>query len=159
MKATTPHDLPTSIDPRWKIGIVASTYHKEHVDTLVDGAKQTLIGAGIPADHVTVHSAPGSFEVPLIGAALAEKRAVDALVGFGIIVKGETHHADLLADAVTHGIMDVQMRYRIPFAFEILYVDSIQQAIERTHGEANKGIEAARAVLHALRELQNIGSN
>ena len=99
---------------------------------------------------------PGSFEIPLIGAALAEQGAVDALIGFGIIVEGETHHARLLADAATEGIMDTQLTYHIPFAFEVLYVKSLEDARARTTGNSNKGIEAAVAVLHSLALLKKI---
>lgn len=148
--------MPEQINPAWRIGIVASTYHGEIIDRLVDGARAVLGEAGIPEDQVYLHRAPGSFEVPLIGAALADSGAVDALVGFGIILQGETHHARLLAESVTFAMMDIQVRFRLPFAFEILYVDDLTQARERTEGTANKGREAAYAVLHALAELQKI---
>jgi 6,7-dimethyl-8-ribityllumazine synthase len=148
--------LPEHVDPTWRIGIVASTYHGEIIDGLVEGARAVLREAGIPEANIRLHRAPGSFEVPLIGAALAEAGQVSALMGFGIILEGQTHHARLLAESVTGGMMDVQIRYRLPFAFEILYVDDLAQAEERAEGVANKGREAAFAVLHTLAELQKI---
>jgi 6,7-dimethyl-8-ribityllumazine synthase len=73
---------------------------------------------------------------------------VDALIGLGIIVQGETKHADLLAAESTRGLMDVQLQYKLPFAFEILWVDDIAHARARSE----KGAEAAIAVLHSLAE-------
>ncbi len=156
MKGLTPTDLPAKINPTWNIGFVASTYHKEHIDALVKGASDLLVLAGIEPDHIHLFSAPGSFEIPLIGAALAQTEKFDALMGFGIIIEGDTHHARLLAESVTHAMMNIQVSHRIPFAFEILYVNTIEDAIERTKGELNKGTEAARAVLHSLAELEKI---
>lgn len=147
---------PIQADPSWNIGIVASTYYKEEIDALIAGAKEVLREAGIPEGNVGVYHAPGSFEVPLIGNALAKEGTVDALIGFGIIVEGETHHARLLADACARGIMDVQVKTGVPFAFEILYVQSLAQARERVKGKGNKGKEAAHATLQSLALLQRI---
>jgi 6,7-dimethyl-8-ribityllumazine synthase len=157
MIGSTPTDLPAIIDPSWRFGIIASAFHKEHADALADGAARTLHDAGIPDANIRIVTAPGSFEIPLLGKALAEAGSVDALMGFGIIVEGETHHAALLASSVAQGIMDVSITHTIPFAFEVLYVDDLQQAVARTKGEHNKGAEAARAVLWALSELKRIG--
>ncbi len=146
------------VDPSWRIGIVASSFHPEHVQGLIDGARQIFRSAGLAEEKVTIHPAAGAFEIPLIGAALAQAKSVDALLGLGVIVEGETHHARLLAESVAHGMMDVQVTYRIPFAFEVLYVQNITQALERCAGEQNKGAEAAIAVLHSLAQLQGLRS-
>ena len=155
-KITTTRPLPAAINTAWRIGIVTANFYKTESDQLVEGAKQLLTHAGIPEANITVYEVPGSIEVPLIGAALAKEHAVDALIGFGIIVEGETAHARLLAEAATRGLMDVQLTYRIPFAFEILYVHTLAQAQERAIGDHNKGAEAAHAVLHSLALLENI---
>lgn len=156
MKKEMTASLPAHVDPNWKIGIVASSYYGEEIDGLIDGAKNTLVAAGIDASNISVYKAPGSFEIPLIGAALAEEEKADALIGFGIIVEGETHHARLLADATTKGIMETQLTYHIPFAFEVLYVNNIEDARRRCFGNESKGIEAALAVLHSLSSLSSI---
>jgi 6,7-dimethyl-8-ribityllumazine synthase len=135
---------------------VYATYYKEEIAGLVDSAKALLLEAGIEEKGITLHPAPGSFEVPLIGAELAASGKVDALMAFGIIVQGQTHHARLLAESVTHALMDIQIRQRMPFAFEILFVDDIAQARDRATGPDNKGREAAYAVLHSLAELHRI---
>ena len=109
MRKTSLHDLPPSIDPSWRIGIVASSYYKEEIDALVAGAIDTFRKGGIPPENIQRFDAPGSFEIPLLGAALAAEKKVDALIGLGIIVEGETEHARLLAENVARGIMDVQL--------------------------------------------------
>lgn len=156
MRSHPPHTAIPAAHPHWNVGIVASSYYKEEMDALVAGAKEALMEAGLPAANISVHQAPGSFEIPLIGEALAQAKRVDALIGLGIIVQGETKHADLLAGAVASGIMDVQLRHTLPFAFEVLWVDDIAQAQERCHGTANKGREAAIAVLKSLATLAKI---
>lgn len=147
---------PPQADSSWRIGIVYSSFYKEEVEALRDAARDALLEAGIAAQNLSLHPVAGSFEVPLIGGLLAQAGAVDALIGLGIIVEGETHHAALLADQTAAGIMRVQIDHGIPFAFEVLHVDDIGQARERAAGSSNKGREAAYAVLHSLAQLKAI---
>jgi 6,7-dimethyl-8-ribityllumazine synthase len=147
---------PAGIKPEWRVGIVYAPYYKEETESLVKGAQEMLAEAGLAKEKITLHEAPGSWEVPLIGRALAQAGKVDALIGFGIIVQGDTKHADMLADGVVQGMMDVQIRYGVPFAFEVLYVNNLEQARARAFGESNKGKEAAAAVLKTLATIHGI---
>ncbi len=150
MKTDQFPSLPARISSGWRIGIVHSQYYPDIVTKLVAGAQKVLRDAGIAQGNVRTYAAPGSFEIPLIGASLIASKEVDALIALGVIVEGETHHASLIAGEAARAIMDLQVRYTIPFAFEILYVKNIEQARERT----DRGGEAAHAVLHALAQIE-----
>lgn len=154
MKSSSPNRLPSYLSSSWRIGIVHSSFYETEIQAMIDSACAVLSEAKIPASRITLHPVAGSFEVPLIGAALCEAKKVDALIGLGIIVEGETQHASLLAAETARGIMDVQLRYQMPFSFEILYVKNLEQA--RARGD--KGAEAAYAALHSLAELHRIHS-
>lgn len=145
--------LPQHIDSSWKIGIVHSTYYDE-VQTLVDGAKETLVDAGLKEGNITLSPVYGSFEIPLLGSALAKTGSFDALMAFGIVVEGETKHAEHLSREVARGIMDIQLQQGIPFAYEVLHVLTIDQARARL----DRGKEAAVAVLHSLAQLNQLQS-
>lgn len=148
-------DLPT-LPANTRIGIIHSSFYPAEVLSMVEDAKQVFIEAGISAETVFVSQVYGSFEIPLLGAALAKAKKVDALLGFGVIVEGETHHAALLAESTAQGMMQVQVEHAIPFAFEILYVNSLDQATKRSSGQGSKGKEAAYAVLQSLGALKAI---
>lgn len=154
MKSDTVFELPAQIEPSWKIGIVTAQFHADCTHAMADAAVQTLEQAGISSAGITKYEVLGSFEIPLLGAALAKSRTVDALIGLGVIVQGETFHADHLAREAVRGMMDIQLQYGIPFAYEILHVHTLVDAQERK----GKGKEAAIAVLHSLAELARIPS-
>ena len=158
MKRASHGPLGGIVDPSWRIGIVHSSFYPQEVSALVAGAKQELLAAGIASENISDHSVAGSFEIPLIGSVIAREKKADALIGIGIIIEGETAHAELLAREAARGIMDVQVTYGIPFAFEVLYVQSLSQAKARSSGTDNKGSEAARAVLHSLAEIAKLRS-
>ncbi len=125
---------------------------------MVEAAKTTLIKEGISEANITLHPVLGSFEIPLIGAVLAEAGQVDALIGLGVVLQGETPHAQYIVGEVARASMDIQLKYKTPFAFEILHVDSLEQAKARVTGEGSAGEEAAQAVLHSLAELKRLQS-
>ncbi len=145
---------PASINPDWKIGIVHALFYEEEVMAMVDTAKEELIKAGIKEENIPIYPVFGSSEVPLIGAKLAQAEVVDAIIGLGIIVQGETKHADHLSREVARGIMNVQIQYGIPFAYAVLHVTDISQAKARPE----KGREGALAVLHSLAQLKRLRS-
>lgn len=149
---SSPLPFPGRVSSSWRIGIVHSSFYPEVVTELVTGAQRVLREAGIAPDHVSIHGVPGSFEIPLIASALIAAKQVDALIGLGVIVEGETHHARLIAEHSARAIMDLQVRTLIPFAFEILYVRNMEQARARLQ----KGEEAAHAVLHTLAQLASL---
>ena len=146
--------IEMSLRPTWRIGIVYSSFYKEEIDQMVAGALKTCDAVGLPRENVSLYPVPGSFEIPLIGSRLAKLKAVDALIGLGIVVQGETHHARLIAESTAKGIMDVQLQYGIPFANEVLYVNTIDIARQRLH----KGEEAALSVMHSLAKLVELQS-
>jgi 6,7-dimethyl-8-ribityllumazine synthase len=142
------------INPAWRIGLIHSTFYKEECDILTKSAEDMLLEAGIKQPYIKKYPVYGSFEIPLIGAALIREKEVDALIALGIIVQGQTHHAGLIASQVSRSLMEMQTSSLMPFAFEVLYVSSIEQARSRL----DRGAEAARAVLHSLALLQRIRS-
>jgi len=156
MKQAAAHiEVPKNINPMWRVGIVHSSFYLEEVNELVASAVSTLEKEGIERECISIHPVAGSFEIPLVGAALADAKNVNALIGFGIVVQGETQHAQAIVTQACRGMMDVQTRYQIPFAFEVLHVDSLEDARGRLE---NKGKEAARAILHSLAQLTSLHS-
>lgn len=78
----------------------------------------------------------------------------DAVICLGIVIKGGTAHFEYICDAVTHGIMRVQLDTGVPVIFGVLTCYNDEQAIARSSTE--EGFHhseewAAAAVESALR--------
>jgi len=102
---------------------------------------------------------PGSWEIPLIAQTVAKTKKYDAIVAFGVIIKGDTYHFDMIANECTRALMQLSLDYSIPVAIEVLAVNNLKQAQERaSQNEQNKGIEGALAALKTLQTLHNIKS-
>jgi 6,7-dimethyl-8-ribityllumazine synthase len=55
----------------------------------------------------------------------------DAVIAIGVLVKGETMHFEYISDAVSHGIMRVQLDTGVPVVFGVLTALTENQALLR----------------------------
>ncbi len=140
-----------------RFAIVRADYYKELIDNLEEYCIKTLTKNGVTEKNIEVLTAPGSWEIPLVVQRAAESKKFDAIITFGIIVKGETYHFNMIANECARALMQVSLDYSIPVAIEVLAVNTIEQARKRTgRNNMNKGIEAAIAVLKTLAVLKQI---
>jgi len=136
---------------RGKVGIVIAEWNEEITLALLSGAKDFLLRSGIPASRIIEQLVPGSFELPLAAQRLAMKKDMAGVICIGCLVKGDTPHFDYISQAVSHGIMDVGLKFNKPVVFGVLTVNTLQQAIERAGGKlGNKGEEAAATLLRMI---------
>ena len=128
-----------------KVCIVASLWYSEVTDSLTERAAQTLSEAGA---EVTVVRVPGTFELPVACARLADK--FDALIALGVVVRGGTPHFDYVCRAATDGLSRVALDTGVPVGFGVLTCDDEAQALARCGGpgsDEDKGYEAACAAM------------
>ena len=133
------------------IGIVVSEWNDRITDSLLNGAKESLLEHGVKAENILVHYVPGSFELPLGAKWMLENTSVDAVICIGCIIQGETRHFDFIAQAVADGIMNVGLKFSKPVIFSVLTCNTMEQAEDRAGGKhGNKGVEGAVSALKML---------
>ena len=143
------------VDPAWKIAIIRSAWYPEMMTSLVQDATEALRSAGIQEENILFLEAPGSYELPLVAQTALEAGA-DGVIAFGIIVQGSTHHARLIAEQSAAGCMRVQLDQKKPVIYEVLFVDNLEDAKERSIGPKAKGGLAARTLLSQLAGLAKL---
>lgn len=140
-----------------KIAIVNTRWNHFIVDRLVEGAVTAFKQHGGSEEDLTLVTAPGSFEVPLVAKKLAQSGKYDAVVCLGAVIKGSTDHYDHVAGSATSGIASAALESGVPVAFGVLTTESIEQAIERAGTKAgNKGAEAILAAIETVNLLKLI---
>ena len=55
----------------------------------------------------------------------------DAIIAIGVLIKGETMHFEYIADAVSHGLMRLQLDGNVPVIFGLLTLLSEEQGLYR----------------------------
>lgn len=132
--------------------VIAARFNEPYVRRLVDAALAVLRQRGASEDNIDVAWVPGSFEVPLACRWAAESRRYDAVLAFGLVLRGETEHFRLVADAASHGILRVSLDTGVPVLNGVLAAYDPDQAAARTGGAlGNRGAEIALAAVHMVR--------
>jgi 6,7-dimethyl-8-ribityllumazine synthase len=130
-----------------KVAVIASRWHDEVMNGLLDGARRALKDSAV-AD-VTEIRVPGVFELTVAAARVAAA-GFDAIVTLGVVIRGGTPHFDYVCAGATTGLTAVAERTGVPVGFGVLTCDTEAQAIDRAGlpGSAeDKGYEATAAAL------------
>ena len=137
--------------------IVVGRFNAFVVESLLEGALDTLKRHGVKEDNIRVVRVPGAFEIPLAVQKVAAQKKDDAIIALGAVIRGGTPHFEYVYAESSKGVAQVAMDSGIPVANGILTVNSIEQAIERSGTKAgNKGAEAALSALEMVSLLRNL---
>ena len=138
-----------------RIAIVASKYNARYVDGMLRAARAVLAEA--KTVQVDVIRVPGAFEIPVVAAKLASSARVSALICIGVILRGETTHAQHIGEAVSMALAQIQIQHLVPIIHEVLLLENEAQAKARClNPEHNRGAEAAYTALEMGRIMQSL---
>lgn len=132
-----------------RYAIVAARWNERYVQRMVDAARDTLTRSGVAADAIDLTWVPGSFELPVAAAWAADSGRFDAVLAFGVLIRGETEHFRLVAEAATQGLQRVALDTGVPVLNGVLAVHEAAQAEARSGGDhGNMGAQCALAAVH-----------
>ncbi|MGH6823420.1 MAG: 6,7-dimethyl-8-ribityllumazine synthase [Methylocella sp.] len=141
--------------------IVEARYYEDIAAMLLEGAKTALAEAGASFDLVGV---PGALEIPLAMAIVLDhaevsNRPFDGAVALGCVIRGETHHYEIVANESARALMQISLARKLAFGNGVLTVENEAQAIARADPrQGDKGGDAARAALAIHRLKLAIGA-
>ncbi|KAI9700579.1 MAG: hypothetical protein M1820_006733 [Bogoriella megaspora] len=93
--------------------------------SLVSAATDLL--ASTSTTDLTASVAPASAK----SSTSVSTQPFDAVIAVGVLIKGETMHFEYIADAVSHGLMRVQLDSGVPIIFGLLTVLNEEQGMAR----------------------------
>jgi 6,7-dimethyl-8-ribityllumazine synthase len=136
-----------------RLGIVASRFNQEISGQLLERARSAAAKLGI--EDCLVVQVPGALEIPLALQWMAQAGRCDALVALGCVIRGETHHFDVVANESARGLMDVSLQCGVPIANGILTTEDEAQALARL----DKGAEAVQVAVEMARLKASLHEN
>lgn len=140
-----------------RIAIIVSSFNQRVTSGLLAGALKTLNKKNIDKNQIKIFHVPGAFEIPKLAMKLCQSEKYRGIICLGTVIKGETAHFEYISYVVTHGIMELNLKYDTPVGFGVITCYSEDQAIARSSdNENNKGSEAAEAVLEMIEILDKL---
>ena len=123
-----------------KVAIVYSNYYQDVTNGLIDGFNKK-IDSSFECEQFQVN---GSWEIIYKINSLINE--YDKFVAIGVIVKGETDHYEYLSSSITNQLLNLTISKNIYISNCVLNVLNIDQAINRSEEQNNKGSESAEAI-------------
>ncbi|WP_410210806.1 6,7-dimethyl-8-ribityllumazine synthase [Aquirhabdus sp.] len=140
-----------------KYAVLVGRFNSFIVESLLEGALDTLKRHGVDDKNVTIIRAPGAWELPLVAKKLAASGKYDAIIVLGAVIRGGTPHFEFVAGECAKGLGVIGLEYNLPVIFGVLTTDSIEQSIERAGTKAgNKGSDAALTAIEMVNLLKAI---
>ncbi len=129
------------------IGIAAARFNLAYVDALLHQAVDVLRRAGVREKNITVVRVPGSNELPVAAQLLARRHRPDVIIALGVLIRGDTIHYELIADAATKALQRVALDAGVPVINGVIVAENQTQAGTRCLGAISRGAEFAHGAL------------
>ena len=135
------------IDVNKKITIVASKWNAELVNQLLNSGRAHLEALGFT--NVKIVYVPGAWE--LVHATQKELAHADGVIAYGVVIRGETTHYELISESTAQGLMQLSINLNKPIGFGLIATENLLQAEERADpSKFNKGREIAQSLVEML---------
>lgn len=122
--------------------VVVANFYRDISDGLLSSCREALAANG--CETRKVYTVPGALEIPPLLLHLARQETPpDLMAALGCVIRGETFHFEVVAQASAAGVLHAQMQTGIPVGNGVLTVENKEQAKARL----NKGADAANAAL------------
>lgn len=134
--------------------LVRTEWNAHIVDELEKGSMVKLKELGVK--KIVSITVPGAVEISFAIMTYWEhfkkkKKKPDAFIALGCVIRGDTPHFDYVCQAVTEGVVQLNLHLPVPTIFGVLTVDNEEQAKERIGGRhGHKGEEAAMTALKMI---------
>jgi 6,7-dimethyl-8-ribityllumazine synthase len=140
-----------------RFALVVSRFNAELTQQLADDAFQCLEENGANRPDIEVFQVPGAYEIPVVLSELAKSGRYDALIALGVVVEGETPHAQMIGDSAGIALLDIAREHGVPVINEIVGTRNWEQAVARcTRSRTSRGWYAAEAAIETAHVLKTI---
>ncbi|MFN3910168.1 MAG: 6,7-dimethyl-8-ribityllumazine synthase [Candidatus Anstonellaceae archaeon] len=135
-----------------RIGLVVSEFNRELTKKMEDEAIEFAQKKNIKIIKKVL--VPGAYDMPLVVQKLAEIKEIDAVVCLGAIVKGQTEHDRVIAQALAKTLQELSLNTKKPILFGIIGPGaSYEKAKKRVQEYAIRAMEAAIKMKNTIEKI------
>ena len=141
-----------------RFGLVVSRFNESLTNLLAKEAIKALKSCDVIDNQIELVRVPGAYEIPVMVEKLAASGSFDAIIALGVVVEGETQHAQMIIDTTGATILNIACRYKMPIINEIVGTRTWEQAVTRcSEGQNSRGWYAGLTAVETARVLRKIG--
>src|SRR5690554_8211693 len=119
------------IDVDGRYVIVVGRFNHHVVDSLVEGAVDSLVRHGVASESIDIVHVPGAWELPLAVKQVLKVASPDAVIALGEVIRRETPNFEYVAGGYNAALVMLLREFDPTSANGVLIDNAAQQAIER----------------------------
>jgi 6,7-dimethyl-8-ribityllumazine synthase len=136
-----------------KIAIVTAEFNEEITSRMLEVALERAKALKLDVRYSCKVS--GSYDMPIIVDALLQKSDVDAVVTLGAIIKGQTKHDEVIANATAKSLTELSVRHKKPVSLGITGPGMQERhAHARIRPVAERAVEAVVKIAEELEKIR-----
>mgnify|MGYP001188728838 FL=1 len=141
-----------------RFGLVVARFNDQLTDVLAREAVRALEACGVKSNQIELVRVPGAYEVPVVIEKMAAGGKFDALIALGVVVEGETQHAQMIIETTGASFLETACRHDIAVINEIVGARTWEQAEVRClAGQSSRGWYAGLAAVETAQVLRLVG--
>lgn len=135
------------------IAIVVSEFNDSVTSRMLEVAKEKAKSLKLGITRVC--PVPGTFDMPIVVDALLRREDVDAVVTLGAVIKGQTKHDEVIANAAARMLSELSIRHQKPVTLGISGPGMhARHAHARIRPVSERAVEAAARLAGELGEIR-----
>jgi 6,7-dimethyl-8-ribityllumazine synthase len=111
-----------------QIIIIRSCFNQSLEQSLEDHAQRFFQAINYP---VAVHQITGAMELPWLAQEVYLKQKPSVILALGTIIKGESHHFEMVCQQSLSGLMQISLKHHVPIIQGILTTYTLKQCQQR----------------------------
>jgi 6,7-dimethyl-8-ribityllumazine synthase len=141
----------------FRFGIVVSRFNASLTGQLVQSAVDALHEHQAADENIRIVWVPGAYEIPVVLDRMASGGTYDALIALGLVIQGETQHAEVINLSMGNTLHRLALKHGLPIIHEVVAVYDMAQAQARCAAEkGSRGWYAAEAAVEMVNLMQQI---
>jgi 6,7-dimethyl-8-ribityllumazine synthase len=143
-----------------RCAIVVSRFNQDLTSQLAGSAVDALLSRGVAERDILVVWVPGAYEIPAVAAELIRREDIHAVIALGVVIQGQTQHAQLINEHIAQSLGRLALRHAKPVIYEVISALDIEHARARSAaGRESRGWYAGLAALetrHVFQQLRDL---
>jgi 6,7-dimethyl-8-ribityllumazine synthase len=135
------------------IAIVTAEFNEEITSRMLDVALEKAKSLKLQVRYSC--KVPGAYDMPIIVNSLLKKKDVDGVVTLGAIIKGQTKHDEIIANATAKSLTELSIKHQKPVSLGISGPGMQERhAHARIRPVAERAVEAILKISKELEKIQ-----
>lgn len=132
---------------------MVSEFNEEVTSRMLEVAKEKAEKMKLKIKYTC--NVPGAYDMPIVVDALLQKKDIDGVITLGAIIKGQTKHDEVIANAAAQALTELSLKYQKPVSLGITGPGMQERhAYARIRPVAERAVEAVVKISNELERIR-----